>query len=311
MSEHWRQRPEGGGYFGLWLIITCGRVFGRTLARLLLYPVTLYFYFRRGPERRAARVLLTRLQGRPAGAWQIMAHIHRFASTMLDRVFFLLHGERGFDIEVHGLEALDQRLDEGRGALLFGAHMGSFEVLRTLASRRPDVPLRIVLNTQQTPAMTHLMETLAPDVAARIIDGAGDPAMTVLAVSESIKRGHMVSMLADRGRPDEAMRQVPFCGVPAPFPVGPWSLASRLDTPVVLCMGLYLGGNRYRLSFETLAERVQLPRQGRKEVLDKMLSHYAARLEHFARQAPCNWFNFYDFWDEGIESDDERDEASG
>jgi predicted LPLAT superfamily acyltransferase len=27
---------------------------------------------------------------------------------------------------------------------------------------------------------------------------------------------------------------------------------------------------------------------------------YVARLEHYARGAPYNWFNFYDFWDEGL-----------
>ncbi len=297
MSEHWRQRPEGGGRLGLWLIFTFARLCGRAPARVLLYPVTLYFYLRRRHERRAAKVLLARITGR-SGPRQVLAHMFRFAATLLDRVFFLLRGERGFDIAVEGLEALETRLDQGRGLLLVGAHMGSFEVLRTLASRRPDVPLHIVLNKQQTPVMTGLLERLAPDVAARIIDGAGDPASTVLALSEVLARGHMAALLADRGRPDETMRRVPFCGVPAPFPVGPWLLAATLKVPVVLCLGLYLGGNRYRLVFEPFADVVEIPRGVRGAALDAVLTRYAARLEHHARQAPCNWFNFYDFWDE-------------
>lgn len=297
MSEHWRQRPEGGGRFGLWLIFTIARGCGRRVTRLLLYPVTLYFYLRRGHERHAARVLLARLTGR-SGPWQVLAHMFRFAATLLDRVFFLIRGEDGFAIDVHGLEALEARLDRGNGVLLVGAHMGSFEVLRTLAARRPDVPLHIVLNTRQTPVMTALLERLAPDVAARIIDGAGDPTRTVLALAEVLQRGHMAALLADRGRPDERMRRVPFCGVPAPFPVGPWLLASVLRVPVVLCLGLYLGGNRYRLVFEPFADRVEIPRRDRDAALDAVLTRYAARLEHHARQTPCNWFNFYDFWDE-------------
>lgn len=299
MSEHWRQRPEGGGRLGLWLIFTLARVGGRRLSRLLLYPVTLYFYLRRAPERQAARVLLTRLTGRRPHAGQVMAHMFRFAATLLDRIFFLTRGERDFDIQVQGLEALEERIDTGRGVLLVGAHMGSFEVLRTLAARRPEVPLRIVLNKQQTPVMTHLLETLAPDVAAGIIDGAQDPGSTVLALSEALANGHMAALLGDRGRRDETMRRVPFCHVPAPFPVGPWVLAAALKVPVVLCLGLYLGGNRYRLVFEPFADVVELPRSSREAALDAVMSRYAARLEHHARQAPCNWFNFYDFWDEG------------
>ncbi len=298
MSEHWRQRPEGGGRFGLWLIFTIARLCGRTLSRLLLYPITLYFYLRRGQERRAAKVFLARLTGHPAGAWRVMVQMHRFAATLLDRVFFLLRGERGFAIEVEGLAALEARFDQGHGLLLVGAHMGSFEVLRTLAARRAEVPLHIVLDTRQTPVMTHLLETLAPDVAARIIDGARDPASTVLALSEALAQGHMAALLADRGRPDEVMRRVPFCGVPAPFPTGPWLLAAALKVPVVLCLGLYEGGNRYRLVFEPFAERIEIPRRERGPALDAVLARYAARLEHHARQSPENWFNFYDFWDE-------------
>jgi hypothetical protein len=32
-------------------------------------------------------------------------------------------------------------------------------------------------------------------------------------------------------------------------------------------------------------------------VLAAVIRRYAARLEHHARQAPYNWFNFYDFWE--------------
>ncbi len=298
MGEKWWQRPEGGGRFGLWLIFTIARCCGRPLSRLVLYPVTLYFYLRRGVERRAARVLLARL-GHPAGTWAVLAHMHRFAATLLDRVFFLGHGERGFEIDVEGLEDLRERVARGRGVLLLGAHMGSFEVLRTLIARYPDAPpLHIVLDTQQTPVMTDLLARLAPDMAAGIIDAARDPVSVVLALSEAVQQGHTVALLADRGHRGETMRRVVFCGRPAPFPVGPWLLAATLRVPVVLCLGLYLGGNRYRVVFEMLADRVEVPRGHREAALDALMTRYAARLEHYARLAPCNWFNFYGFWDE-------------
>ena len=49
MNPHWSERREGGGRFALWLIRSIGLGMGRPLARLLLYPITLYFFFRRGP----------------------------------------------------------------------------------------------------------------------------------------------------------------------------------------------------------------------------------------------------------------------
>jgi predicted LPLAT superfamily acyltransferase len=66
--------------------------------------------------------------------------------------------------------------------------------------------------------------------------------------------------------------------------------------PVVLAFGLYRGGNRYQLVFETFSEGLDLPRRQRAPALAALIRDYAAMLEHYTRSAPYNWFNFYDFW---------------
>jgi len=296
MSGHWRQRPEGGGRFAIWLMRAIALHGGRRLGRLCLYPVTLYFLLRRGEERRASRQYLHRLFGRRPRWTQVFRHLHAYAATTLDRIFLLAHGERGFDIEVEGLSALEAAIGQGRGVLLVGSHQGSFEALRTLSTRRPDVPLRVLLDKQKTPAMTELLEALAPDVGAGVIDTAEGGASIALAVAEACRAGAMVALLADRAREHETLRCADFLGKPAPFPAGPWLLAATLGVPVLLCFGLYLGGRRYRLVFEPFAERVEIPRQARTAALDELVARYAARLEHYARAYPYNWFNFHDFW---------------
>ncbi len=295
-SEHWQSRPEGGGRFALSLIMAIALRCGRRVSRLCLYPITLYFFVRRGPERRASRQYLERVFARPARTREVLRHIHYCAATMLDRVYFLAQGEKPFRIETEGLELLAERVERGQGVLLLGSHQGSFEALRALGERRPDIPIRVVLDKQKTPAMTALLETLAPEVGARVIDAAQDGASIALAVAEACTQGAIVAMLADRGRGHEVLRHASFLGLPAPFPVSPWLLAHTLQVPVVLCFGLYLGGDRYRLIFEPLAERVEIPRHARATALDGWISRYAQRLEHYAHVAPYNWFNFYDFW---------------
>ena len=294
--EHWQSRPEGGGRFAIWLIRAIALHGGRRLARLCLYPITGYFYLRRGPERLASAQYLQRVFGRPARPWQVLKHIHAFAATILDRVFLLAHGEQPFELETQGLELLDERIALGRGVLLFGSHQGSFEALRAIGARRPEMPLRVVLDKQKTPAMTELLEALAPEVGACVIDAAQDGTSIALAIAEACHQGAVVAMLADRGRGHEVLRRAELLGSPAPFPVSPWLLAHTLKVPVVLCFGLYLGGNRYRLVFEPFSERVEIPRHDRGPALDALLERYAQRLEHYIRVAPYNWFNFYDFW---------------
>jgi predicted LPLAT superfamily acyltransferase len=295
-SEHWQSRPEGGGRFALWLIRSIALHGGRRLGRCCLSPITLYFYCRRGPERRASARYLERVFGRPATPWQVLKHIHCFAATIMDRIFLLARGEQPFQFETQGLELLEQRAALGRGVLLLGSHQGSFEALRAIGARRPELPLRVVLDKQKTPAMTELLEALAPEVGACVIDAAQDGTSIALAMAEACQRGARVAMLADRGRGHEVLRRAELLGSPAPFPVSPWLLAHTLKVPVVLCFGLYLGGNRYRLVFEPFSERVEIPRQDRGPALDALLARYAQRLEHYIHVAPYNWFNFYDFW---------------
>ncbi|MDO1528852.1 acyltransferase [Fulvimonas sp. R45] len=302
MSGHWRQQPEGGGRFAFWLIRVIALRGGRRLGRLCLYPVTLYYMLRRGEERRASRRYLRRVLGKPPTWPQVFRNLHAYAATSLDRIFLLAHGERGFDIEVEGLAALEAAIDQGRGVLLVGSHQGSFEALRALSARRPDVPLRVLLDKQKTPTMTAMLEALAPDVGAGVIDTARGGAAVTLAVGEACRAGAMVALLADRAREHEALHMADFLGRPAPFPAGPWLLAAALRVPVLLCFGLYLGGNRYRLVFEPFAAWIELPRRARGAALDALVARYAARLEHYARAYPYNWFNFHDFWrvpDEG------------
>jgi len=300
MSGHWRSRPEGGGRFALWLIRSIALYGGRPLGRFFLYPITLYFFCRRGPERRASRDFLTRALGKRPTSWQVMKHIHAFAAITLDRIFLLARGEKDFDITVEGLEALEAALAKGHGALLVGSHQGSFEALRALSSRRSDVSLRVVLDKQKTRDMTELLEALAPEIGANVIDSSQGGASITLAMAEACGRGEMVALLADRGREHEVLRRTPFLGEPAPFPVGPWLVAHTLRVPVVLCFGLYEGGNRYRLVFEHFADRVDVPRHDRAQALDALLARYAQRVEHYVHVAPYNWFNFYDFWQQDV-----------
>ncbi len=294
---NWKQRPEGGGRFAIGLILGIARYVGRGAARLLLYPITLYFLLRRGPERRASRAYLARVLGRPASLFEVARHIHCFAATILDRVFMLSQDLSRFDIEVHGLDDVHAKMDQGRGVLLLGSHHGSFEALRVLSLARPDARVRVVLDKGQNPAMTELFDALNPEIARGVIDAGQSGTGIVLEIQRAASEGALIGLLADRARPGEAAIDCDFLGSPAPFPTAPILIASALHIPVVLCFGLYRGGRRYDLHFETFSEGLRIARKDRHSALAEHVQRYASRLEHYVRLAPYNWFNFYDFWE--------------
>ncbi|MBS0376108.1 MAG: acyltransferase [Proteobacteria bacterium] len=295
-KDAWLHRPEGGGWLALWLIRTIALTVGRLPARLVLIPVTLYFLWRRGPERRASRRFLTRALGRPATLLDVARHVYTFAVVTLDRVFLLSDAFRGFDIRTFGLEELHQALDLQHGALLIGAHVGSFDALRVLALQRPEQSVRPVIDLEQNPTVSRLLAALNPAIAASIINARQDGTSTALAIHEALQQRALVTLLADRARPGNTTVEVDFLGARAAFPTAPWLLAATLKVPVVLCFGLYRGGRRYDLHFEAFSSSLEMPRKGREAAVHAVVQRFATRLAHYVRLAPLNWFNFYDLW---------------
>ena len=288
-KEHWQDRPEGGGFFAMWIIPHAIALYGgRGLARACLYPITLYFYLRRKPERLASRQYLQRVFGKPATMRQVFHHMHSYAATSLDRIFLLARGESLFEIETEGLELLDACIDRGHGVLLFGSHQGSFEALRAVGARRPDMSIRVVLDKQKTPAMTRLLEDLAPDIGANVIDASKDGTSIALAMAEACQSGAMVAMLADRGR---WSRVAASCGV------------SRLAGAVPdqsVAAGAYAAGAGDTV-LRPVPGRQPLSRGVRGDgrpggdsaqaawpgpALDALITRYAQRLEHYVHVAP-------------------------
>ena len=133
-------------------------------------------------------------------------------------------------------------------------------------------------------------------MAATVIDAGQDGPSVVLAIQQAVAEGAVVALLVDRTQPGDPGFPVEFLGAPATMPRAPWLIAAVLHAPVVLAFGLYRGGNRYDLVFEPFSGPIKVARKDRNHALADLASRYAARLEHHARSAPFNWFNFYDFW---------------
>ena len=296
MSLQWAQLPERGHPWALRLILWITLHMGRPAGRALLYPTTLYFLVTATAARRGSRQFLRRVLGREPGWRDLFRHIHCFAATILDRAYFLTGRLEPFEIEIFGGSLVLDQVASGRGGLLLGSHLGSFEVLRAMGVLMRHLPIKIMMKTEHNQAMARLFDTLNPTLAQTIIP-IGRPE-TLLKVQESLGQGFIVGTLGDRVAQGDKTVRCSFFGQEAVFPTGPILLAALLDCPVILFFGLYRGGNRYEIHFERLTDRIALDRRRRQEQLSLWVQRYADRLEHYTRLAPDNWFNFYDYWEE-------------
>lgn len=281
MSIAWRNRPERGSAGMKRLIIWLALHVGRPFCRMLLVPVSAYFLATAPRARRASRKFLTRALGRPATWRDTSRHLFVFATTLLDRVF-LLHGRhRDLEVAVTNARVFEEAIAAGRGCLLLGSHLGSFEMLGVVGSVERRLAINMVMNVEDGAGLRQLLAGAGHALPYNVI-ALGQPE-SMLRVKECLERGEVVGILADRVYGEEATQEVPFLGAPVRFSLSPFRLARITGAPVVTAFGLFQGGRRYEIVFESL----RAPE----------LALYAAILERQARRAPLNWFNFYDFWD--------------
>lgn len=296
MSDRWIRQAERGNPFTLRLILWIAKYAGRSVARMLLYPITLYFFLAAKEQRRASRSYLARLWGRPPRFWHVMQHIHCFAATILDRVYLLTDRHEQLDIRIHSAELVLDLAAARKGAILLGSHVGSFEVLRSLAINRKHLPLKILMDAGHNLMLTRLLSGLNSQISDTLIRPGRIE--TPLRVNEALSSGCLVGMLGDRVTDGDKLIRCRFLGADVGFPAGPALLASATKVPVILFLGLYRGGNRYDIYFEPLECLADLSRREREAGIQRWMQAYADRLDHYLRQAPYNWFNFYDFWNE-------------
>ena len=293
MSQAWLEQQERGSILAIRLMVGLALLVGRRIARLLLVPVTLHFLLFGDKARAASLDYLRRVLAQPVGFRQRFRHYFAFATVALDRFFLLKERYELYETRVHGEELLQQILKSGQGCLLLGAHMGSFEILRARGTANR-IEVGLVMYEDNARMVNTVARAINPEIAKCIIPlGRFD---SMLKVQERLQGNQWVGILGDRTLDAEATQEVTFLGDKTTLPTAPFRMALMLKRPVVLMLGLYRGGNRYELYFEKLFDPTEVSRAERTAAVEEAVRLYASRLEHYCRDAPYNWFNFYDFW---------------
>lgn len=294
MNQEWTTRPERSNVLVIRFIVWFALTAGRYASRALLVPICLYFIVFSAKARAASRDYLNRALRRRATLRDIFRHYFFFASTILDRIFLLDGRNELFEIHVQGKELLKEALSGGRGCLLVGAHMGSFEILHTVSRDHGYAQASMAMYQENAHKLNTVLKSINPRRNPSVISlGKID---SMLKIREALDCGETIGMLADRAISGEKMIRCEFLGGSAEFPTGPFRLAAILERPIILMFGLYQGGNRYNIYLEHLIKLPPGKNPERDEEIEQSVQQFAKRLEHYCILSPYNWFNFYDIW---------------
>ncbi len=313
----WMAKAERGSAAALRLLITLLRALGRRTLSLLLHPATAYFFLTDGRVRRASRQYFERLASTPEGR-QALGHaagwrdtyrqLFEFSTSILDRVCVWAGEDQGFDFRHRGAEHF-AHLPEGEagrrnslgkcGALVVGAHLGTFDMMRSICLEA-GVPVHAVVYGGNAETINNFLKALNPTQDLAMIHVRPEATGAALEIRAAIERGDFVAIMGDRvhitGRGTHA---VPFFGAPARFSEGPFQLAALIGCPVMLATALRVGDAAYEVHSEPLYAGGRVPRAERAKIVHEMIETYARSLERLCLRAPTQWFNFFDFWERG------------
>lgn len=293
--EEWLGVHERGSPALLRLMAASSLHLGRRASRAVLHAVTAYYFAVAPRARRASRGYLRRALGREPRLHERYRHFLHFATTIHDRVFLAGDREDSLALSIEGAALMRAQQASGRGAILLGAHFGSFAIVGAVGRRIDGVHIAMAMYEDNARKLRRLFEAIGAQSAPPIVPlGQVD---SMLRIAERLDRGEFVGILGDRSLGGDARRPVRLLGERVLLPTGPMRIAAMLGCPVIFMAGLYRGANRYHIVFEPLADFAGLHGADRRAAVDAAIERYAALLDAHCRRDPYNWFNFYEFWD--------------
>ncbi|NHA08571.1 glycosyltransferase family 2 protein [Enterobacter roggenkampii] len=307
--QHWAQQDEVKGLWGMRLMLRVWERLGRRAFTVLLWPVIGVYWLIARPARQASRQWMARVKqelrqrSMPVPSrLNSFFHFMRFGNAMLDKVAswrgeLKLHRDIVFAPGASG--ALNIAAPQGK--LLLASHLGDVEACRALAQLEGSKIINALVFSENAQRFKQIMSEMAPEAGVNLMSVTDIGPDTAIAIKEKLERGEWVAIVGDRiaVNPQRGgeWRVIwsRFMGQPAPFPQGPFILASILRCPVVLIFALRQQG-KLVLHYEPFADPLRLPRGERQQALQDTVDRYAQRLEHYALMSPLDWFNFFDFW---------------
>jgi predicted LPLAT superfamily acyltransferase len=307
MSAGW-QVAERGTLSALRFSAGVYRLLGRRAVQAMLYPIAAYFFLRER-SRDASRAYFARVWAHPEGRRHLpgppgrltpFRHYLEFATQIMDRMVMWGGGFASLRMDHSGSEHLFALQRAGRGGILVGAHLGSYDMPRQLAGAYGLV-LNVVMFTAHAERINRFFEQLDPGSRIRVLSLEPGSLSTAFAIKACIDRGELVAVLADRMPPGggETPVFVDFLGEPMAFPLSPFRLASMLGCPLYLSLCLRKGDAHYETVVRPITEGVKIPRREREKAAAELARAWARSLEEACLRHPYQWFNFYDTWAAG------------
>jgi KDO2-lipid IV(A) lauroyltransferase len=183
---------------------------------------------------------------------------------------------------VEGWEHIEAVIRGGQGGLLVTAHLGNWELGGSYLAAR-GLPIDAIARHMSNRIFERYLTRVRERFGVKVVFDED----AVRHTPRSVRSNRIVGFLSDQGVLGLASTFVPFFSRLAKTPRGPAVFALRLKVPVVFVICVRQPSGKYRL----IVERVEVVHTGDREADSvALVADYTARLEHWVRQYPEQYF---------------------
>ena len=191
--------------------------------------------------------------------------------------------------EITGGEILDKMRDDGRGGIIFTAHIGNWETIGPLLFQR-DMPLTTVYREANNPYVGAYLTKLRRDTnGARLVPKGASGARGLIT---ALKSQHHLGLLVDQKLNDGIA--IPFFGIDAMTAPALAQLALRFDVPMVPVHCERIAGTRFRMIIEPPLELAG--NDDKNANIEETMRRVNAHMEQWIRAHPEQWLWLHNRW---------------
>jgi len=222
----------------------------------------------------------------------IFRNYYLFGQVIIDKTVILGGFKNKIKLNLEGKEFL---LQMKNGGILISGHIGNWEVGGQVLDFMEKKINVLVFDAERQAIKNYMSEVLSDRLVSFI--SIGDDYSHLMEMKKVLANKEIIAMHGDRFVSGNKTIMIDFLGEPAPFPLGPWLLASYFKVPVSYVFAIKESRKSYRF-FATPIKMVPYTRNPshREEILINSMKEYVYELEKIVKNYPLQWYNYYDFW---------------
>lgn len=218
-----------------------------------------------------------------------------FGQALIDKVAVALKPENhGLKIHRDGEHFFNEIINLGKGGILIGAHLGSWDLAGQLLAKL-NIKVHIVMFDGEDPEIKKIIEAKTGNVLYHAIYIKKDMSH-IYEIHKALSNNELVCLHGDRFvEKDNNIQNVNFMGKNAYFPLGPFLLAAVMKAPVSFVYAIKKNRDFYHFT----ASIPKIYKDGTsKSIALNILEDYKKLLEVQLKKYPEQWYNYYKFWNE-------------